>query len=161
MRAPDRVSAGVHRLVEQMASAPAVPRTSIHVDYWLVVGMEDKESNAQSIETLTPVLQSIEKMDGPRRFKVLEHLATNSSSGQEVAIIGGASRAKTTAMTLGDTVRLRTEFQSRLGEVKADTQVKNSDYLILGQKCLRGRSERRRCSRRSRRVFLVPRTSII
>lgn len=133
VRAPIGFQQGIQRLIAEMASSGPAPRASIHVDYWIVAGLEDKESNAQSIAPLASVLESIEKADGTRHFKLLEHLATNSSSGQEVDIKGAVTKARTTADAAGELVRLRVDLQSRLGEVRGDTQVKKDDFLVMGQ----------------------------
>lgn len=133
VRAPIGFQRGIQKLIEQIGAAGPSSRTSIRVDYWVVAGLEGKESNASSMQPLAAALESIEKVDGPRHFRVLEHLATNSASGQEVAIKGSISSALTTAMAGGDIIRLRVELKSKMGEVRADTQMKTDEFLVIGQ----------------------------
>ncbi len=133
VRAPEGYQTGVDRLLEQLGSEKPRQHSAIRLDYWLVIGQEDKKSNTEVVPALSAVLKAIDALDGPRKYRVLEHLSSNSMSGQEVRIKGSASEATSVAVLSNESLALRMEFKSRLGEVKTDTQIKPGEYLILGQ----------------------------
>ena len=136
VRAPEGYQQGVRRMIEQLGSLPPAARTTIRLDYWLIVGEEDKSTNLESFAALAPVLKSIEALDGHRNFRILEHLATSSVAGDGAHIKGSVYEATSTASPLNDHISLQLDLRSRLGEVKSTTQIKDGEYLILGQSAL-------------------------
>jgi hypothetical protein len=135
VRAPEGFQGGIKRLIEQLGSEKAPQRTAVRLDSWLVVGHEDKKSNLETLPLLSTALSAIDKLDGPRKYRVLEHISANAMSGQEVSIQGAAAeiRSSTTKIDNTDELALRLEFKSKLGQIKTDTQIKPGEFLVLGQ----------------------------
>jgi len=131
--APQGYQQGVNRLVQKLAEEKPMPRTQIHFDYWLVVGQEDRSSNEKSFGALTPALETIVSLDGPRKFKVLEHLSDAASPNQEVKIKGYFAEVTTTASPASTYLNLRLDFHSSLGQLKSDSQLKPGEFMVLGQ----------------------------
>ena len=135
VRAPEGFQRGVEHLIEQLGTEKTPQRIAIRLDSWLVVGQEDKKSNIEMFPALSTVLSAIDKLDGPRKFRVLEHLSSTGMSGQEVKIKGTAAEVTSMAFTVqtNEALGLRLDFKSTLGNLKTDTQIKAGEYLILGQ----------------------------
>ena len=133
VRAPEEIQAGVGGLIRQITEQKLPSNRPIHIDYWLVTGEEAKTSNGEGFRSLGPVLSSITKVDGPRSFRVLEHLASNSLSGQKVMLKGSIVDSKMTANLVGSYLTLDTRFQSPFGDVESSTRLESGDYVILGE----------------------------
>ena len=136
VRAPEGYQKGVAQLIDQLGSEKPRPQTTIHLDYWLIAGQEDKKSNIDAIPALSNVLSTIDKLDGPRKYRILEHLSSNSTSGGEVAIHGAAVESRSIAWMMNESVRIRLEFHSKMGDLKTDTQLKPGEFLVLGQNAI-------------------------
>jgi hypothetical protein len=141
VRAPEGYQNGIHKLIEQLKTTTPPPRNAVHLDYWLVMGQEDKTSNADEIKPLAQALNAITDVDGPRKFHVLEHLGSNSISGQEIQIKGAVSEAQSVAMLSPELVRLKVEFKSKLGQVRGETQIKPGEFLVIGQNAVNAEAQ--------------------
>jgi hypothetical protein len=137
VRAPEEFHAGIAELISDISHQEAPPKSPIHIDYWLVTGDEAKESNGQSFKNLSGVFSSIAKVDGPRKFRILEHLGFNSTSGQVVKVKGSIVQAHTTATLVSGHFFLNTEVISPLGDVESNTQIEPNDYIILAENSLK------------------------
>lgn len=133
VRAPMGIQTGVASLIDQLTAEKQTKRTSVRMDYWLVVGSEEKTSNATSLPSIQKALEGISEVDGARNYRVIEHLSSNSNSGQEIEIQGSRSKVKTQVNNRDDGYTLRLEYQSDLGKVKTDTQLNAGEFLVLGQ----------------------------
>lgn len=133
VRAPESYQQGIRKMIDQLSRSGASPHGSVHIDYWLVTGAEDEKASIDDSNPLSQVFKSIAATDGERKFRVLEHLATNSISGQEVMVQGSVSKATSTSMLGPDVVRMKLDFDSRLGKVKSETRVKYGEFLVIGQ----------------------------
>jgi hypothetical protein len=136
VRAPEGFQSGIGNLVYRISQDPVAPpeRGSVHLDYWLAVGEPGGKSNSESMGTLSQVLSSIEALDGPRKFRILEHLGTNSTDLNETSIKGNLVEMKSRARIVEpDQVALDLYIHSKLGEVKATTSAKSGEYIVLGE----------------------------
>jgi len=138
VRAPEGFQNGVGNLVAKLTSLQPQASNTIHIDYWLVMGEQAAESNSDSIKLLSTVLSSIDKLDGPRKFRILEHIAANTlSNSQEVRIKGSIVELKERAKYVDNHILLDTYASSHLGEINADTQMNLGDYVVLGENSLK------------------------
>jgi hypothetical protein len=137
VRAPEEFQTGIAHLIEGISHQGAPPKNPVHIDYWLITGNEAKVSNGQEFKSLTPVLSSIAKVDGPRKFRILEHLSSNSASGQRVKVKGTIAEAKTTANYADGHFLLDVEVNSPLGSIESSTEIQPGDYIILGENSLK------------------------
>lgn len=133
VRAPIGFQRGIKNLVEKLANEKPVPHATVHLDYWLVTGQTDNVSNASSMPQLSKVLEAISQVDGPRKFRILEHLSSNSMTGLEVEVKGWLGKVKSVAVVKNDFIGLRLDLHSKLGEVRTDTLIKAGEFLVLGQ----------------------------
>ncbi|MGZ3721717.1 MAG: hypothetical protein ACXVA9_02225 [Bdellovibrionales bacterium] len=133
VRAPEGFQRGIGQLIEQLEKVKSLPRQTVHIDCWIVTGQEDKVSNAESIAVLALPLAAIAKLDGPRKFHVLEHFGTNSISGQETKIKGAVAEVISTPFLNGEGLSVKMDIRGKLGELKSDAQAKQGEFLILGQ----------------------------
>jgi hypothetical protein len=136
VRAPENFHRGIGQLIQRLSEEKTPARATIRLDYWLVIGREDKASNADSIPHLAQALTAIDKVDGPRKFQVLDHIGINALTGSEVEVKGRIAKAKSIAVVRNDLVGLKLDIESKLGEVQTTTQVKPGEFLVIGQSVL-------------------------
>ncbi len=124
---------GISQLMAQVTDKKATLHT-IHFDYWLVRGEIAAQSNAYKMALLGPVLESINKAQGPRKFMQLEHIAFNSLDHREVSIQSNWAQIKNISKEVDNGIEIMTEIKANsLGELKLNTQVKPGEFVILGE----------------------------
>jgi len=136
VRAPESMMVGLDEMIAHLEKQLPLDRKTIRLDYWVVLGEPAKTSNTSSLTAISTPLGAIDKLDGPRTYRILEHLSSSSISDHEVQINGSVARITAMAMTRTDNLLLRLEMRSRLGEVKSDTQGKPGEFIVLGQSAL-------------------------
>lgn len=163
VRAPLSVMAGIEQLVKQMEKMPSAPKRVVHLDYWLVVGEAATSPDPGVAGVLAGAFAAIDKVDGPRRFRVLEHLASNSASGEEVRVKGISAESLATALVNDQDVSVKLDFQSRLGQVRSTTVVKPGQVLVLGQTAVAAdtASDREKIAKAPANVYYVIRASLV
>lgn len=158
VRAPIGIQEGVKQLVDRMGSETVPPHKSIHMDTWLVIGEESKSSNADAMKDLTAPLQTVDKLDGPRQYRVLEHIASNAGSAQEVATNGAVARVMTTTLVRDNGLTLRVDISSDYGKVRSDTDIKPGEFVVLGQN---GVPENKRGGKTPANVYYILRAQVL
>lgn len=137
VRAPEEIQAGVGQLIQQLSTQKQPKVSNIHIDYWLVTGDESRQSNTEKFKELSPVLSSITKADGPRAFRILEHLASNSISGQKVILKGSIVDSKLTAGLVDGHISLDTDLRSAFGDVESSTRLGSGEFIVLGENSIK------------------------
>ncbi len=137
VRAPEAFQAGIGQMMSQLSTLTVKARMSIHIDYWLITGEESKQSNGASFGPLSTVLGSIEKYDGARKFRVLEHLASNALDGEKSRVRGSIADMENMASLSNEHIYLQSRANSGFGEVNSNTQVNSGDYIVLGENSLK------------------------
>ncbi|MGE0528896.1 MAG: hypothetical protein AB7G93_16590 [Bdellovibrionales bacterium] len=133
VRAPAGYHMGVRDLLSHIDREKVPARSSVRTDYWLILADADRESNASQFPKLTQVLSSIEKLEGIRRFRVIEHLSSNSLSGNVVKVEGTVLKVRSTASLYMDRVLLDLDLETRSGKIKTSTQINPGEYVVMGQ----------------------------
>ena len=133
VRAPENFHRGIGHLIRKLSEEKSPTRATVRLDYWLVVGREDKTSNAETFPHLAKALNAIDQVDGPRKFIVLDHISMNVLTGSEAEVKGRIAKAKSIAVVRNDLVGLRIELESKFGRVQTDTQVKPNEFVVIGQ----------------------------
>jgi hypothetical protein len=131
--APKGYQQGIQRMVQTMSAQKSKPRQVIHLDYWLVTGQEDASSNDKAFGDLAPVLATIAKLDGSRKFKILEHISNNSSPNEEVFSQGSFAKVTSTPSVVNGAVLLKLDFNSDIGKLKGNSQLTPGEFYVLGQ----------------------------
>jgi hypothetical protein len=140
VKGPESYQAGISRLVSEISDKKRSLHT-IHFDYWLVRGEAATPSNADQIAPLASVLATINKAQGSKNFKLLEHIGFNSLDRREVVLQGSLAEVKNISKEVDDAIELSTEINAhRLGQLRINTQVKSGEFVILGENGL-GASE--------------------
>lgn len=143
VRAPIAYQNGIGNLVakiSQDALGPAVRdvHERVHLDYWLVLGETTGKANGDTFGDLSPVLDSIAKVDGTRKFRVIEHIGSSSSLGAESDVRGNIAEIKNVAHKSSDD-QILLDFSARahnVGDVTTKTLIKSGEFVVLGQNSL-------------------------
>jgi hypothetical protein len=133
VRAPIGYQRGISNMIDLLASDSPKSRVRLRLDYYMVMGQTGKDSNIESFKDLAPVLSSIAKVDGSNHFRLLEHLATVSHTGDESSGEGSMLKAISTTYYWQQQLNLKVSLDSWFGKVKTNTEIVPGDYLILGQ----------------------------
>lgn len=132
VRAPEGFIRGIEQLINNMDNEKPLERAKIKMEYWLVLGEEAPSSSKPGGEIST-VLDTIEKADGPKRFRVLEHLGVNTAANEEVKLKGSVVEWLGVASLKSEEIQLQLDLKSRVAEFKGRTQSKPGEFIVLGQ----------------------------
>lgn len=131
--APNGYHQGIKEMVHSLSQQKPQPRSAIRLDYWLVLAQDNAASNEKSFGELAPVLTTINKLDGAKKFRVLEHLSNNTSMNEETRIEGAVAKITSTPFLANSTINLKLDFNSPLGNLKSNTQLASGEFYVLGQ----------------------------
>lgn len=136
VKAPGNFQQGIERLVKDIGNEKEHKRDSIRLQYWLISGEEGKAAN-QNFGVLEPVIEAIQKVDGERRFKIQENLATVLVSGSKAKGEGAFTEIEFTAGQQGEKINLELQARSKLGKLESSTQIVPGEFVVLGQSAMR------------------------
>lgn len=135
IKASDRYQHGISKLIEKLAKVKANPR-AVNFEYWMVraeIGSSGVRS--PSLDSLKSTLDAITETQGPRQFKILEHLTFGTLNGRDVKIKGALTEVKAKPLFNAGAVdvELKVNTIASLGEIETTLNVKSGEYVVLGQ----------------------------
>jgi hypothetical protein len=127
---------GVAHLIEKLSSQPTPPRKRVRLDYYILLSQQANKATAADsdlLAELAPVVSTIEKMEGPRRVRLLEHIVSLSLTGEKSLAEGAMLKTSSVTSIAQGQPLLNVSLDSWFGKINTHIDLQPGEMLILGQ----------------------------
>lgn len=133
VRFPKNFEKGIDDTIANFQITQDKGNQKIRVDYWVLRASPDITTGAPNLAVLGEVIKSIDEVDGKQSYEVLEHLSTNSIPYRTTSVRGQFAEIETEIIKGGAIIDARLKFKSKFGQIESTTNMKNNEFIILGQ----------------------------
>lgn len=133
---PKLFEPSIDRVLNEFTDDNGQEQKRVRLDFWVLRASKEKIHRPQDLSKLKPVLDSIETIDGKHNFEVLEHLTSNTMSGNGATVKGWLASAKSKIHARDKSVSMNINLWSDFGKVEAQTMAKDNEFLVIGQSAI-------------------------
>jgi hypothetical protein len=170
--APESIQRGVQRIVDEVTAKKPSPTPTIRFEVWLVTAVPDAgpPGDVPGLAEVRTALADIVKAKGPLRFELIENLALLARAGNDNSVVQGARAGLEVNPTVrydakGEPViaaRINVQLVPQVGSafaqgsLKALTELRPGQLLVIGQSTLPAKSSAERDSQ----LYYIVRASL-
>jgi len=171
--AREPVQKGVQDILAQVAATKPPPTPTIRFEVWLVTAVPGTAATdiEPDLAELRPALADIQKAKGPLHFELIENLALQTRAGNENNQVKGARAELQVATSLRNdekgqpviAAKINVQFVQQnisqpfqLGALKALTELRPGQLLVIGQSTVPGKTP----TDRNAKVYYIVRASL-